>query len=53
MSYRSFDLVSSPDASQITQPQLRSVAETFLGVGESIFDLLQATAVNSEYFKKK
>ncbi|THV02756.1 DUF1748-domain-containing protein [Dendrothele bispora CBS 962.96] len=43
----------SPDASQITQPQLRSAAETFLVVGESIFDLIQATAVNSQYFKKQ
>jgi len=42
----------SPDASTITDPTVRSVTEKFLGVGETIFDMLQATAVNSSYFKK-
>ena len=41
-----------PDASVIPDPTLRSVAEKFLGVGETVFDIIQATAVNSSYFKK-
>ncbi|KAF9234621.1 DUF1748-domain-containing protein [Melanogaster broomeanus] len=36
----------------ISDPTIRSVAERFLGVGETIFDMAQATAINSEYFKK-
>jgi len=42
----------TPDASAIPDPTVRSVAEKFLGVGETIFDMIQATAVNSPYFKK-
>ncbi|KAG5646104.1 hypothetical protein DXG03_004343 [Asterophora parasitica] len=42
----------SPDASAIPDPTIRSVTESFLGVGETIFDMIQATAVNSPYFKK-
>jgi len=42
----------SPDASAIPDPTVRSVAEKFLGVGETVFDMIQATAVNSSYFKK-
>ncbi|KIM39699.1 hypothetical protein M413DRAFT_74324 [Hebeloma cylindrosporum] len=42
----------SPDASAISDPTIRSVAEKFLGVGETIFDMVQATAVNSSYFKR-
>jgi len=42
----------SPDASAIADPTIRSVAEKFLGVGETVFDMIQATAVNSSYFKK-
>lgn len=41
-----------PDASAISDPTLRSVAEKFLGVGETVFDMIQATAVNSSYFKR-
>jgi Fungal protein of unknown function (DUF1748) len=41
-----------PDASAIPDPTLRSVAEKFLGVGETVFDMIQATAVNSSYFKR-
>jgi len=40
------------DASAIPDPTVRSVAEKFLGVGETVFDMIQATAVNSSYFKK-
>jgi len=42
----------SLNASAISDPTVRSVAERFLGVGETIFDMVQATAVNSPYFKK-
>lgn len=44
--------IYSPDASAISDPTIRSVAEKFLGVGETIFDMVQATAVNSSYFKR-
>ncbi|EJD06715.1 DUF1748-domain-containing protein [Fomitiporia mediterranea MF3/22] len=42
----------SPDSSTIGDPTLRSIADRFLGVGERIFDTVQATAVNSNYFKR-
>ena len=42
----------SPDASSISDPTVRSVTEKFLGVGETVFDMIQATAVNSSYFKR-
>jgi len=42
----------TPDAMAITDPTIRSVAERFLGIGESIFDMVQTTAVNSTYFRK-
>ncbi|GLB40587.1 putative fungal protein of unknown function (DUF1748) [Lyophyllum shimeji] len=37
----------APDASAISDPTLRGVTERFLGVGETIFDMIQATAVNT------
>ncbi|KAL4066752.1 hypothetical protein V8B97DRAFT_1868368 [Scleroderma yunnanense] len=36
----------------ISDPTLRSLAERYLGVGETIFGMAQASAVNSEYFRK-
>ncbi|KIK10311.1 hypothetical protein K443DRAFT_670938 [Laccaria amethystina LaAM-08-1] len=42
----------APNASAIPDPTIRSVAEKFLGVGETVFDMIQATAVNSSYFKR-
>ncbi|KAJ7650441.1 hypothetical protein FB45DRAFT_887959 [Roridomyces roridus] len=42
----------TPDATSISDPTLRSIAERYLGVGESVFDMVQATAVNSAYFKR-
>ncbi|KAF9466456.1 hypothetical protein BDZ94DRAFT_167947 [Collybia nuda] len=42
----------SLNASAIPDPTARSAAETFLSVGETVFDMIQATAVNSTYFKK-
>ena len=43
---------NSPDAAQIPEGTLRSVTQSFLGVGETVFDSLQATAVTSGYFKR-
>ncbi|KAJ7052516.1 hypothetical protein C8F01DRAFT_569483 [Mycena amicta] len=42
----------TPDAASISEPSLRSLAERYLGLGESIFDMIQATAVNSSYFRR-
>ncbi|KAI0733492.1 hypothetical protein C8Q72DRAFT_772232 [Fomitopsis betulina] len=41
-----------PDTETIPNPTLRSIADSCLGLGETIFDMIQASAVNSEYFKK-
>ena len=40
------------DTTLIPDPTMRSFADRFLGVGETIFDMATATSVNSEYFKK-
>ena len=42
----------SPNSDAISDPTMRSIAERFLGVGESVFDVLQATVINSSYFKR-
>lgn len=42
----------SPDTPLLSDPTLRSVADKFLGVGETVFDVVQASAVNSGYFKR-
>ncbi|KIJ52611.1 hypothetical protein M422DRAFT_26184 [Sphaerobolus stellatus SS14] len=39
--------------SLLTDPTVRSVADKFLSVGETVFDVVQASAVNSSYFKRK
>lgn len=31
---------------------MRSVADRYLGIGETIFDMIQGTVVNSSYFRK-
>lgn len=41
-----------PETAKIPDPTVRSVAETYLGVGETIFDMIQGTVVNSQYFKR-
>lgn len=46
-------LPSRPDVSAISDSTFRGVAERFLGVGESVFDILQAAAVNNNYFTKE
>ncbi|KAJ7773045.1 hypothetical protein B0H16DRAFT_1304423 [Mycena metata] len=42
----------TPDSASISDPTLRSIADRYLGIGESIFDMIQATAVNSTYFRR-
>ena len=44
---------NSPDSTVITDPTIRSVTERFLSIGETVFDTLQGTAVNSSYFKRE
>ena len=39
--------------SAIPDDTFRGIADKYLGVGDSIFDMLQATAVNSKYFKRE
>jgi hypothetical protein len=36
----------------VSDPTAKSVFERYLGVGETVFDVIQATAVNSPWFKK-
>ena len=36
----------------ITDPTLRSFADKYLAIGERVFDIAQATAVNSQYFSR-
>ncbi|KAG1775977.1 DUF1748-domain-containing protein [Suillus placidus] len=40
------------DTTRISDPTMRSFADRFLGVGETIFDMATATSVNSDYFRK-
>lgn len=32
---------------------MRSLTEKFLGIGETVYDVIQSTAVNSRYFKRE
>jgi len=41
-----------PQTALIPEQNIRSVAESFLGVGETIFDIAQATAVSSSYWRR-
>lgn len=45
-------MVNSPRTENISDPTFRGVADQYFGVGERIFDILQASAVNSAYFKR-
>lgn len=45
-------LVNRPDSKAIPEPNIRAAVETFLGLGETVFDTVQATAVSSSYFKR-
>ncbi|KAH9847231.1 hypothetical protein C2E23DRAFT_742291 [Lenzites betulinus] len=40
------------ETEKISDPTFRSVADKYLGFGETIFDMIQGTAVNSDYFKR-
>ncbi|KAK0480290.1 hypothetical protein IW261DRAFT_1477165 [Armillaria novae-zelandiae] len=42
----------TPNTSAIPEPTLRSVVDTFLSTGETVFDLIQMKSMNTEYFKK-
>ncbi|KAI0783610.1 hypothetical protein C8Q75DRAFT_692214, partial [Abortiporus biennis] len=42
----------TPDTTLIADENIRSVAQKYFGIGESIFDMIQGTAVNSKYFKR-
>ncbi|EIN09825.1 DUF1748-domain-containing protein [Punctularia strigosozonata HHB-11173 SS5] len=42
----------SPSTDALSDPTFKSLADKYLGVGETIFDVIQATAVNSTFFKK-
>ncbi|KAJ3480556.1 hypothetical protein NLI96_g8265 [Meripilus lineatus] len=42
----------TPQTTGISDPTARSVVEKYLGIGESIFDMIQGTAVNSQYFRR-
>ncbi|EJF58643.1 hypothetical protein BD309DRAFT_964808 [Dichomitus squalens] len=40
------------ETEKLSDPTIRSVAEKYLGFGETVFDMIQGTAVNSPYFKR-
>jgi hypothetical protein len=44
---------SRPDVSSISDSTFRGFAEKYLGIGESVFDLLQASAVGSNHFTRE
>lgn len=41
-----------PKIENISDPTTRGLAEKYLGIGERVFDVIQASAVNSQYFKR-
>ncbi|KAI0267659.1 DUF1748-domain-containing protein [Gloeopeniophorella convolvens] len=41
-----------PNTESISDPTMRSFADQYFGVGETIFNAIQGTAVNSTYFKR-
>ena len=40
------------ETEKLSDPTVRSIAESYLGFGETVFDMIQGTAVNSQYFKR-
>ena len=42
----------SIETEKLSDPTVRSVTEKYLGFGETIFDMVQGTVVNSQYFKR-
>ncbi|CUA76098.1 hypothetical protein RSOLAG22IIIB_02110 [Rhizoctonia solani] len=43
----------TPQTTMITEPTLKSVADSVLGVGETVFNVVQGNAVTSAYFKRE
>ncbi|EJU04723.1 DUF1748-domain-containing protein [Dacryopinax primogenitus] len=43
----------APDTLLISDPTARSLVDKYLGVGDSVFDMVQATAVGSTYWKRE
>ncbi|KAF5392264.1 hypothetical protein D9757_001570 [Collybiopsis confluens] len=41
------------DVDKFSDPTLKSVAEKYFGVGETVFGMIQGTAVNSGYFTNR
>ncbi|EKM58398.1 uncharacterized protein PHACADRAFT_89364 [Phanerochaete carnosa HHB-10118-sp] len=41
-----------PRTESIPDDTMRSIADKYFGFGETVFDMLQATVVNSQYFKR-
>lgn len=46
------DWTKRPKLEAISDPTARGVAEKYFGVGERVFDVLQASSVNSSYFSR-
>jgi hypothetical protein len=44
--------IHRPQTALISEPTIRSMVEKFMGVGETVFDVVQASAVNSSYWKR-
>ncbi|KAI0078773.1 DUF1748-domain-containing protein, partial [Panus rudis PR-1116 ss-1] len=42
----------TPATQNIGDETVRKVADQYLGIGETIFDMLQGTAVTSSYFRR-
>ncbi|RPD72461.1 DUF1748-domain-containing protein [Lentinus tigrinus ALCF2SS1-7] len=40
------------ETNKISDDTLRSATEKYLGFGETVFDMIQGTVVNSPYFKR-
>ncbi|CAE6410264.1 unnamed protein product [Rhizoctonia solani] len=43
----------TPETNLITDPTLKSVADSVLGIGETVFGIVQGNAVTSSYFKRE
>lgn len=43
----------APDTLFISDPTARGAVESYLKIGDTVFDVLQATAINSTYWKRE
>ncbi|KAG8752162.1 hypothetical protein FRC12_012107 [Ceratobasidium sp. 428] len=43
----------TPQTALITDPTLKTIADTFLGAGETVFNVVQGNAVTSAYLKRE